>query len=444
MFLQKDLSMKSLIILAFLLFCITPTFAADISEAGVKAFLENWLSAQNRGAFADYADLYAGRFLGIKRSGERTHRYNRQAWLKDIKRMFRDPMTVSADAIRIRTSETSAVIRFDRTCENARFKDRGGKQLFLILENNRLGIAREEMLDSRVLVGKGMVLDSTNFPFAFAMKEGIVIPDGDVKADPGKLRLHVSGIVYSVTAPVDTALLPASTRSLRGMPVRLYGSEGMCESKINGFALVSKKIPHFGEIQRWKEEKTPRGKIAVNICDEGLHHLVATTEKCSGDFAKDARLPESPVLMGRKADRKTAAISRSAFKALPSYRKDIKPYIKDSYVESIRTFEIPHQDKTTTWVSMYAMAGIPFCSQEGDILAVLWRIEADAEGRPRLKFVQYLSEDVEYATDIDNDGFPEFIARDALVKTDFEIVRTDGGKKRDMKFKGSIDYDCPC
>lgn len=65
--------MKSLIILAFLLFCITPTFAADISEADVKAFLENWLSAQNRGAFADYADLYAGRFLGIKRSGERTH-----------------------------------------------------------------------------------------------------------------------------------------------------------------------------------------------------------------------------------------------------------------------------------------------------------------------------------------------------------------------------------
>jgi len=93
---------------------------------------------------------------------------------------------------------------------------------------------------------------------------------------------------------------------------------------------------------------------------------------------------------------------------------------------------------------MYAMAGTPFCGQEGGVLAVLWRIEPDAEGKPRPKFVQYLDEDVEYATDIDDDGFPDFIARDALVKTDFEIVRTDGGKKRDMKFKGSIDYDCPC
>jgi hypothetical protein len=93
---------------------------------------------------------------------------------------------------------------------------------------------------------------------------------------------------------------------------------------------------------------------------------------------------------------------------------------------------------------MYAMAGTPFCGQEGDILAVLWRVEPDAEGRLRLKFVQYLGEDVEYATDIDNDGFPEFIARDTLVKTDYAIIRTNGDKKRDMKFKGSIDYDCPC
>jgi hypothetical protein len=183
---KRNLSMKSMILIAILLFCTTHSFAADISEADVKSFLEKWVAVQNRGSFADYADLYAGRFLGIKRSGERTYRYNREKWLKDRKRMFRDPMTVSADAIRIRTSETSAVIRFDQTWENARFKDRGGKQLFLILEDNRLRIAREEMLDSKLLLGNGRVLDSTNFPFAFAMKEGIVIPDGDVKTDPGR------------------------------------------------------------------------------------------------------------------------------------------------------------------------------------------------------------------------------------------------------------------
>jgi hypothetical protein len=77
--------MKRLLILVFLLSFVTPSFAAEISEADVKAFLENWLSAQNRGAFTDYADLYAGRFLGIKRSGDRKRRYNRQTWLKDRK-----------------------------------------------------------------------------------------------------------------------------------------------------------------------------------------------------------------------------------------------------------------------------------------------------------------------------------------------------------------------
>jgi hypothetical protein len=142
--------MKRLLILIFFLFFATPSFAADISEADVKAFLESWLSAQNRGSFADYADLYAGRFLGIKRSGDRTRRYNRQAWLKDRKRMFKDPMTVTADAIRIRTSETSAVIRFDQTWENMRFKDRGGKQLFLILEDNGFPefIARDALVNT--------------------------------------------------------------------------------------------------------------------------------------------------------------------------------------------------------------------------------------------------------------------------------------------------------
>jgi hypothetical protein len=439
--------MKSLMIPVFLLFFITPSFAAEISEAEVKAFLDTWLSAQNTGSFTGYSDMYAGKFFGIKRSGERTLRFNREKWLQDRKRMFRNKMTVTAKNVQITTSNFSATIRFEQTWESRRFKDTGGKQLFLIRENNQLKIAREEMLDSKVLLGKGMVLDSTNFPFAFAMKEGIVIPDSDVKADLKKLKLYSSGVDYSVTAPIDTALLPASTRSLLGMQVRLYGPKGMCESKINGFLLVSKKIPHFGEIQRWKEEKTPRWKIAVNIYNEGLHHLVATTEKCSGDFAKDAKLPESPVIMGKKADRKTAVMARNAFKALPSYKSDIQPYIKDSYEESIRTFEVSYQGKTTTWVSMYVMSGTPFCGQEGGILAVLWKVDHDAEGRRRLKFAQYLSEDLEYATDIDNDGFIEFLSRDPEtrgVPHSFEFVPTGGGKKQERKFKGSYDYDCPC
>jgi hypothetical protein len=434
-------------ILMLLLVFATPSYAADVREADVRAFLDDWLAAQNSGAYTKYTDKYAAKFFGVKRSGGHTYKYNRENWLKDRKRMFRGKMIVIADNVQITISEVSASIVFDQTWQNAHFKDKGAKQLFLVMENNRLKIAREEMLDSNVLMGKGMVLDSTNFPFAFAMKEGIVVPDNDVKIDFNKLRLHRSGVDYSVTAPVDSALLPASTRSLIGMPVKLYGPKGMCESKIKGFMLVSKKIPHFGEILRWKEEKTPRGIIAVNIYKEGLHHLVATTEKCSGDFAKDANLPESPVIMGKKADRKTTVMARKALKALPSYKSDLKPYIKDGYVESIRTFEVNYLGKNTTWVSICAVAGNPSCGQDGGALAVLWRMGKDSEGKPRLEFVQYLDEDIEYATDIDNDGSIEFLSRDPDTRGEphsFGFVSTGGGKKREMKFRGSYDYDCPC
>lgn len=107
--------MKSLMIPAFLLFFMTPSFAAEISEAEVKAFLETWLSAQNTGSFTDYTAMYAGTFFGVKRSGERTLRFNREKWLQDRKRMFRNKMTVAANNVQIATSSFSATIRFEQT-----------------------------------------------------------------------------------------------------------------------------------------------------------------------------------------------------------------------------------------------------------------------------------------------------------------------------------------
>lgn len=438
--------MKVLMALFAVIFLASPSFAGEISEVEVKSFLTSWLTAQNRGDYPGYAGMYATKFKGIKRSGDRTYRYNHEAWLKDRKRMFAHKMTVAADNVRIQVLETGATVEFEQTWESRNYKDKGGKELFLIHENDQLRIAREEMLASKVLAGKGMVLDSTNFPFAFAMPEGIVLPFEAVDADLDKLRFSSSnGIDHVASVPVDTGDLPPSTQSLLGMPVRIYGPKGACEAKINGFKLVSKKIPHFGEIQRWKEEKTPRKKIVRNIFDEGMMHLVATTDKCSGDFAKDARLPLSPVYVGKKADKETARLVTKAFRALPDYARVVKPYVKDGYFESIKTFELDVSGKKQRWVSMFVISGEPYCGGEGGILGGLWRIEDDGTGK-KLRFEQYIP-DLEYITDLDNDGLPEFLSRDVEtrgVPHSFYLIPLQRSGKKPHVFKGSNDYDCPC
>lgn len=436
--------MKIIMTLITILFLATTSFAAEISETDVKAFLDSWLAAQNKGSYSNYAAMYATRFQGIKRSGDRTSKFNHDKWLHDRKRMFKNKMTVLANNIQIKTLDTTATVTFEQTWESNGYKDKGDKQLYLVFENNLIRIAREEMLASKVLMGKNMVLDSTNFPFAFAMEEGIVIPDDNIyNINTKTMKLDVNETYYTVKTPVETKLLPVSTQSLLGMPVRIYGPEGICESEISGFMIVNKKKPHFGEIQRWQEEKTSRKKIALNIYNEGQQHLVATTKQCSGDFAKDARLPESPISIGKNADKETALLATKALKTFPSYKTDIKPFIKDGYHESIKTFAIKRLGKTETWVSMYVVSGTPYCGQEGGILGALWIITEGTKGK-QLKLVQYISDDLEYATDIENDGSPEFIYRDSIVSTDFFIMRTNDSKKQDIHFKGCHDYDCPC
>lgn len=438
--------LKRLMVLLGVIFWAAPLLAADISEADVNTFFNNWLVAQNTGDYNRYAAMYATRFKGIKRAGERTYLYNHDTWLKDRERMFRNKMSVSAASVRVTVFEHGAKVEFRQTWESGRYKDKGDKELYLRKENGRLRITMEEMLASKVLAGKGAVLDSANFSFAFAMPEGIVLPDQDVKIDVKKLKLTSNGVDYSASAPVEPEQLPKSIRSLLGMQVRIYGPKGACESKINGFKVVSKKIPHFGEIQRWEEEKTPRKEITVNVYNEGLGHLVATTEKCSGDFAKDARLPVSPVFMGRKPDKETAAMAAKAFRALAAYRTDIKSYVKDEYFESIKIFEFSHSGKTEKWISIYAESGYPYCGGEGGILGVLWKMEDGAKGQ-KLRFDQYIGSDLEYLTDIDNDGYPEFLSRDAYtrgVPQSFEFVPATNSKMKGYIFKGSYDYDCPC
>jgi hypothetical protein len=131
--------------------------SADIEEAEMRTLLTQWLDAQNRGDFSAYQALYADSFEGIRRSGPRTVHLGRAKWMADRERMFKKPMTVTADAIELgkvsRSTSANYSLRgiiFVQTWASGSYRDVGKKQLMLIREGSSpLRIAREEMLDSR-------------------------------------------------------------------------------------------------------------------------------------------------------------------------------------------------------------------------------------------------------------------------------------------------------
>src|SRR5688572_14715365 len=125
--------MRSLLCLA-----LTCTLAATVARGDtaqqdlspqVKTLVADWLKAQNDGSFAAYEKLYAKRFTGVRRSGPRTVKMDRAAWMKDRGRMFQKKMTVSIDGLKVRSAASLARVTFVQTWESGNYKDTGEKQL---------------------------------------------------------------------------------------------------------------------------------------------------------------------------------------------------------------------------------------------------------------------------------------------------------------------------
>lgn len=423
--------------------------ASEITEAEVRAFLDHWLKTQNGGSFSSYASMYATQFYGIKRSGNRTYRYNHDTWLKDRKKMFNKKMMVSADNLQIHTADGAATLRYEQTWQSGRYKDKGTKQVYLIREGERLRIAREEMLASKIMQTNNGAVDADNFPFAFSIKEGIVLNGiNDIQNLTRETpRLTATRPYYVASAAVETDLLPQNIKALTGMKVRLYGPRGSCNTVINGFKIVSKDIPHFGYVQQWKDEKTAEVEIVRRIFTEGNLHLVATTETCSGDFATDARLPELPIGISQPLSDEMKRRVWDAFRGLAAYRREIKPYEKNLSEADFHQFSLPLNGKTSTWVSIFVVAGQPYCSTEGGgILGALWEVVGEGK-KQTLRWRKYFDDPIDYATDINADGVPDFHFKESVGRDDSSYFGFIGGKKTngdDIKLNEAAYNDCPC
>jgi hypothetical protein len=136
--------------IAILIFA-TSSFAAEIGTGEVNTFMAEWFEAQNTGSYSKYAAMYSNNFVGIRRSGTRTRKFNHDAWLKDRKQMFQKKMIVSGGVLEIKPSVTTASVKFEQKWESGTYTDKGDKLIVLALENGKLKIIREEMLFSKVI-----------------------------------------------------------------------------------------------------------------------------------------------------------------------------------------------------------------------------------------------------------------------------------------------------
>jgi hypothetical protein len=449
---------------------ILTAHAAD-PKSDAHALLTDWLDAQNTGNFADYQSLYAPSFTGVRRSGPRTASFDRAGWMADRERMFRKPMTVSAEKVRVIADAASARVIFVQRWASGGYSDVGAKELVLRRGPGGFRIAREELFGSAT--GKSGEVDVDAFRrFAFVVDGEVVISqnpdDGWASGPPVLEKKGADQFLIRTRRPVDAAKLPPAVARLSGMPIRLLNSAGeRCQAKLGAFLL--------------------RGRAITDIADDasdawqmGAHLLVA---KVDGDrhacadatWARAAELPVPVVTPAEAPSKEVRKVALAAFSALPQ-SADIQRFHADWYRREYPSTRTPPRwfaqgkrspsvsmlrsgPKGPTFVSVTALIDEGGC--DGGVTGAvwaLWEVQGDA-AHPQL--VLRNAPDGGSAltpnatVDVDGDGRVELLfdhsndynAQNATGQPDFiehGIVRLLDGLYLDIAGPTTPILICPC
>jgi molybdate transport system substrate-binding protein len=366
-----------------------------VDAAAVQATVDAWLKAQNDGDFAAYQALYADRFGGVRRVGAKTWRFDRKGWLADRGKMFKAPMKVAVAGIEIHPSAGSAVVRFEQTFESGKFKDTGPKQLVIVESGDGLRIAREEMLQSTIVEGKGSAR-ATGFAVVSVGQPWLVVGDGAGVETVGKPTLTAGGGAFDYAVLQDTSTLAPAWAKLIGQEVTLHPSGSACS--ITGFRVLTLLSPHFGTVAEWNGDTDGDGEpdqpplagdaLAQAVLDGGgATYLVADLSGCArfdGDVVGAigaARPPWTAV-----ADPALDARVLAAFEALPEHAAIQDEFVQDfggqgawtdSDDASFVTRVARSPDGKQTYALVAAHAGVGCGDFQGDLVE-LFRLDGDA------------------------------------------------------------------
>lgn len=320
--------------------------AAAIPEAEVKALVEAWLGAQNRGDLAAYLALYAERFEGVRRSGDRVARMDRRGWTADRTRMFAKKMVVEADGLQIGATPGLAQVTFTQTWASGAYKDVGPKLLVLVRERRALRIAREEMLVSAIQGVRRLPPHSPD-EVAFVIQDGgsrvVLDPAARSSWGEGAPELLADAVPFPTRVRVSPRKLPEGLATWAGKKMRLYGPSGpVCEATLGDLSLIGRVIPHFGEVARWHgtgehagEGALSKGAIARaawSLAEGARPHgvvLAADLVDARGDckaalWAHPASASESRVARAEEAGEALSRRVLAELRKLPEY-KEIQP-----------------------------------------------------------------------------------------------------------------------
>lgn len=311
----------------------TPPAVAAIPEVEVRRLLDAWLAAQNGGDFDTYAAVYAQKFEGVKRAGERVYNFDRDGWLKDRKRMFEKPMAVSADNAQVLATPTFATVTFSQRWSSGTYSDVGDKRLLIVKEQDALRIRSETMLASKVA---GETVAEAP-PLAEFM---LVVGSGDAlyvlldeMADPSLAADVAPGLRggdYDAMAlkPVRPEKLPTDAAAVMGQTFDVYAQRGrVCTAVLEAPSLMRELVGNAVDLSEDYFGSNPK-ETAQHVWEMGaastllVAELRVTSGRCENPlWARSAALPAPRIFAPTETgDAPASEISLDALHRLPAYR----------------------------------------------------------------------------------------------------------------------------
>jgi len=435
-------------------------------EARVRVLLDEWLRAQNAGDFPAYEALYAERFTGIKRVGEREQRFDRAGWVEDRKALFQRASSVSIDDVRVSATEASAVALFTQSWSSANFRDVGQKQLVLTTERGALRIASEEMKNSDVGAAQAATSGPKPEEFAFVVEapEPLLVlskrvPTAALTGEPRYVDDQRARHALKVGA------LGAEWQALVGTTFTLYEDGGaVCEASVAGIEALANVQVHFGLISAWNGEYGEKAAPAARARDLwqqselGGRFLVGRlepTSACTGAlWARASKLPAPTLWTSRPPNPEEKAAVLSAVRATKLHKdaqaeftaafQQTTPW-DDSGPSSLRLFE---DGRGQTFAALTASTGVDdSCSSPFDIdvffllqkRGTSWAlVSAPPSGHVGSAWPRFLEPlHAETAFDLEGDGRPEFVGG-------MDFMRESNGAFRSVLNCSAGYFSCPC
>ncbi len=315
-----------------------------LRESKARGILLRWLAAQNAGDFAAYRALYATGFRGVRRSGTRVVRLDRNGWLSDRARMFKKPQRVSAAGLTLTDGGAALEATFTQHYRTGNYEDEGQKRIVLVPNQDGFAIGYEELLESRL------------HPATGAMR---FVEDGRVVLMRSPPRDWGTGAIPEAEQqPDEHVMLRASQDVVAGkIPAPLAGEVGKKYFVVDAYrpelppcaaTIASLHVWFRGAISFSVDKLVHKaGDAPVTLAGDGQRLLV-------GEFAPDSKCPTfgwafpdaaPPVVAGARAPEGTAlevldALARNREKLPPGAPADLDFWHRRCRALGLETFRV--------------------------------------------------------------------------------------------------------